>query len=223
MTTSNEMNRQLMHEWLKNHTELTDEQSRLADKLFSENLSSVLYKMLEAVKNEKDSFCDPVYGVSYIKENDKYKVSLNESTACFSENQMTEFFCAAADIFCSILPAGSVVKLKKDINDTAHPDNDPLIMIDRRFVYANEKSKAFYTYSGIIYPFGSFNDCIRFNFTPNAVREVIHKGYCDETEEAFVFKAKDEMILKKKMHSFSCASAEDEENFMSVCSGDKRI
>ena len=223
MTTSNEMNKQLMLEWLKTQNTLTDEQSCLVSQLFSENLSLVLYKMLDAVKSDRNSFSDPVYGISYIKENDKYKATVNSSSAFFSKDQLNDIFCAAADIFCSVLPIGSVVKLRKDINDTASQDKDPIIMIDRRYVYANENSRAFYTYSGITYPFGSFTDCIRFNFTPYAVAEVVHKGYSNETEEAFVFKAKDEMIVKMKMHSFSCSNAEDEKDFMNSCSGDKTL
>lgn len=223
MTTSNEMNKQLMLEWIKNHTELTDEQSVLTEQLMTGNLSSVIYKLLDAANDNRESFSDPVYGLSYTKENDSFKVTLNNSSASFSETQMKDIFCAVADIFCSVLPAGSVIKLKKDIKDDTMKNEDPLIMIDRRFVYAAENSKAFYTYSGIIYPFGSYNKCIRFNFTPNAVAEVIHKGYSDETEEAFVFKAKDELCVKMGMHSFSCASKEDKEDFMRVCSGEKTI
>ncbi len=222
MTTSNEMNEQLMSEWLKKYDKLTEEQSRQTDQLISEKPASVIYKLLEAVKNKKESFSDMISGISYIKENGKLKVTIQNTSALYTEKQLTELFCAAADIFCNVLPTGSVVKLKTDKNDKSG-NTDQLIMIDRRFVYANENSKAFYTYSGTLYPFGSFNDCIRFNFTPNAVEEVIHTGYHDETEDAFVFRAKDEMVVKNRMHSFTCASAEDEDEFRKECSGDNKI
>lgn len=222
MTKTYEMCEQLMQEWIRNQNELTKEQCSLISQYTEDNPSSaaVLYKSLEALKNGNDNFSDMLTGLSLCKDKTNYIVSYKKCSSAFSKKQLTSLFCAAADIYCNVLPLGSVIRLRRDKNDNTAETENQMIIIDRRYVYPDENSKAFYTYSGTLFPFGSFNDCIRFNFTPNAVADIVFKGYSDETDDAYIFKAKDEMILKLKMHSFTGASEEEEEDFRNKCNGE---
>ena len=70
-----------------------------------------------------------------------------------------------------------------------------------------ETEKQYVPYCGIIYPFGDSKK--QLFFTEQAIHTVIHYGYTDRQEDAYVALIKRE-IIKKGYSSYSFAEAEDD-------------
>ena len=103
-----------------------------------------------------------------------------------------------------ILPLGSVVEV--DIRETEKPVSSIKAVIVDRFM-KKETEKQYVPYCGIIYPFGDSKK--QLFFTEQAIHTVIHYGYTDRQEDAYVALIKRE-IIKKGYSSYSFAEAEDD-------------
>lgn len=107
-----------------------------------------------------------------------------------------------------ILPLGSVVEV--DIRElkleTEKPVSNIKAVIVDRFM-KKETEKQYVPYCGIIYPFGDSKK--QLFFTEQAIHTVIHYGYTDRQEDAYVALIKRE-IIKKGYSSYSFAEAEDD-------------
>mgnify|MGYP003182621853 FL=1 len=109
-----------------------------------------------------------------------------------------------------ILPLGSVVEvdireLKLEL-ETEKPVSSIKAVIVDRFM-KKETEKQYVPYCGIIYPFGDSKK--QLFFTEQAIHTVIHYGYTDRQEDAYVALIKRE-IIKKGYSSYSFAEAEDD-------------
>lgn len=76
--------------------------------------------------------------------------------------------------------------------------NNVRITITYRFV---KSDNTYYTYAGVVYPVGNFNTDKIIKFTPTLIKKVLHRGYSDEQEDAYVYLMKNEYILEDKMKS----------------------
>ena len=107
-----------------------------------------------------------------------------------------------------ILPLGSVVEIdvRKLEMETETPVSSIKAVIVDRFM-KKETEKQYVPYCGIIYPFGDSKK--QLFFTEQAIHTVIHYGYTDRQEDAYVALIKRE-IIKKGYSSYSFAEAEDD-------------
>ena len=107
-----------------------------------------------------------------------------------------------------ILPLGSVVEIdvRKLELETEKPVSSIKAVIVDRFM-KKETEKQYVPYCGIIYPFGDSKK--QLFFTEQAIHTVIHYGYTDRQEDAYVALIKRE-IIKKGYSSYSFAEAEDD-------------
>ena len=80
-------------------------------------------------------------------------------------------------------------------------------MCTKRLCNITETEKQYVPYCGIIYPFGDSKK--QLFFTEQAIHTVIHYGYTDRQEDAYVALIKRE-IIKKGYGSYSFAEAEDD-------------
>ena len=114
------------------------------------------------------------------------KIAGNEIRAAFE--QLKDFVQKLILLTERTLPLGSVVEV--DIRELKL-----------------ETEKQYVPYCGIIYPFGDSKK--QLFFTEQAIHTVIHYGYTDRQEDAYVALIKRE-IIKKGYSSYSFAEAEDD-------------
>lgn len=57
-----------------------------------------------------------------------------------------------------------------------------------------------YIYGGVVYPVANFNGKEILKFTPSLIEKILHKGYQDEQEDAYIYLMKQELILEKNIH-----------------------
>ena len=106
-----------------------------------------------------------------------------------------------------ILPLGVVeVDIRELKLETEKPVSSIKAVIVDRFM-KKETEKQYVPYCGIIYPFGDSKK--QLFFTEQAIHTVIHYGYTDRQEDAYVALIKRE-IIKKGYSSYSFAEAEDD-------------
>ena len=115
---------------------------------------------------------------------------------------------AGNEIRAAFEQLGSVVEV--DIRElkleTEKPVSSIKAVIVDRFM-KKETEKQYVPYCGIIYPFGDSKK--QLFFTEQAIHTVIHYGYTDRQEDAYVALIKRE-IIKKGYSSYSFAEAEDD-------------
>ena len=134
------------------------------------------------------------------------KIGGNEIRAALG--QMKDFVQKMILITEKILPLGSVVEIdvRKLELETEKPVSSIKAVIVDRFM-KKETEKQYVPYCGIIYPFGDSKK--QLFFTEQAINTVIHYGYTDRQEDAYVALIKRE-IIKKGYSSYSFAEAEDD-------------
>ena len=134
------------------------------------------------------------------------KIGGNEIRAALG--QMKDFVQKMILITEKILPLGSVVEIdvRKLELETEKPVSSIKAVIVDRFM-KKETEKQYVPYCGIIYPFGDSKK--QLFFTEQAIHTVIHYGYTDRQEDAYVALIKRE-IIKKGYSSYSFAEAEDD-------------
>lgn len=134
------------------------------------------------------------------------KIAGNEIRAAFE--QLNDFVQKLILLTERTLPLGSVVEV--DIRElkleTEKPVSSIKVVIVDRFM-KKETEKQYVPYCGIIYPFGDSKK--QLFFTEQAIHTVIHYGYTDRQEDAYVALIKRE-IIKKGYGSYSFAEAEDD-------------
>ena len=101
------------------------------------------------------------------------------------------------------------LKQRYRVNNLAETENIiekiKAVIVDR--FMKKETEKQYVPYCGIIYPFGDSKK--QLFFTEQAIHTVIHYGYTDRQEDAYVALIKRE-IIKKGYSSYSFAEAEDD-------------
>ena len=134
------------------------------------------------------------------------KIAGNEIRAAFE--QLNDFVQKLILLTERTLPLGSVVEIdvRKLEMETEKPVSSIKAVIVDRFM-KKETEKQYVPYCGIIYPFGDSKK--QLFFTEQAIHTVIHYGYTDRQEDAYVALIKRE-IIKKGYSSYSFAEAEDD-------------
>jgi hypothetical protein len=108
------------------------------------------------------------------------------------------------DILEEILPIGSVVDLNKEYLGERFRTKEVLnirMVITQRFTY-KKGDTAYFPYVGVVYPVGMLSDTRAAQFTSTLISNVVFKGFSDVVEEAYVYAMKEELILRKGMHSW---------------------
>jgi hypothetical protein len=174
--------------------------------------ASSLYQILPllAPKNALPTFEDVRQGIFYARTKDRFSVKIK--TVCFAEDfdflQAGYVVQVFLDLMQDYLPLGSVVDLQ------AEPLKD-IFAVDKienlRFVIAQRfcpipETKLFYPYGAFVYPVGTLHDQQTLYFTPPLIKRVVHRGYRDELEQAYVLAMKDDFVLKRRYQSAGLAS-----------------
>ena len=180
----NRMNDNLVAEWLDKHTTLS---------VLEKNIFVDIKKMIQ-------SDLSLFYDMNRIHGD----VSLNAQ-------EFRKIITTFIEIYEPIYPMGTVVELKKEAFKglVSLEEKDRLLaVIAHRYVPINENR--YIPYVGIRYPFGATKELNNgLHFTSAAVKKIIHNGYTDEQEIAYIFNLKKKAIIELNMHSTAFLTAEE--------------
>jgi len=129
----------------------------------------------------------------------------------FSKEQLVSYLAILIDVYDEIVPLGSVVDLKKEyLKDSLPVDKieNVRIVITHRFLH-NPQEKFYFPYAGVVYPLGSFGNERVLHFTSPFIERVVHRGFSDEQDEAFVLAMKRELLGDRHIHSYAFASRDE--------------
>src|SRR5699024_8205218 len=130
----------------------------------------------------------------------------------FQEALFANIFTYYTKITKQILPLGTVVELNPSyFNSDQQLDVPTKIVITERFI-APKEYNSYFPYGGIIYPIGEIQKNTKIHFTDPLIKKIVHHGYQDEAENAFIYLMKEEFIVDKDMLSIE-HSKEDMKRF----------
>ena len=147
-----------------------------------------------------------------IFQEEEHYLSFNDEKLELSLENKKMIVSTLIDFSDEILPLGSLVTLKnEELKDKE--GNDLKIIITKRFL-SNEKSGFYFTYSGTIYPIGSFEEEDKLlHFTSESIKEVLHKGFSDDVDVSYTLAVKNELILNRGVLSVFFADVKEKRNF----------
>lgn len=147
-----------------------------------------------------------------IFQEEEHYLSFNDEKLKLSLENKKMIVSTLIDFADEILPLGSIVTLKnEELKDKE--GNDLRIIITKRFL-SNEKSGFYFTYSGTLYPIGSFEEEDKLlHFTSESIKEVIYKGFSDYVDVSYTLAVKNELILNRGIHSVIFADVEEKRDF----------
>ncbi|RDU22596.1 DUF4176 domain-containing protein [Anaerosacchariphilus polymeriproducens] len=173
-----------------------------------------LYHIYAQVNTEHKSLKDDKNEILYFYESPNHCIQYKEERMLYTQEELSEILKGMLCILEEILPLGSVVKLKEDFlmdsflhvkqqNDQQNAERLEKAMkeglefvITRRFIETPDQG-TYFEYAGVPYPVGQDMQNIILYFTPRMIEEVLHTGYWEEKEKAFVYLIKEELILER--------------------------
>ncbi|MBE5934409.1 MAG: DUF4176 domain-containing protein [Lachnospiraceae bacterium] len=207
------MNKQLISEWLDRHTDLSD------------HYKSIFKNVKNAIQSDLSLFYDMnraiMQGGGHINRKDLNIEFLCNGSMCEMNTLFGRMNMEAMDFrkiittfiefYEPIYPIGTVVELKKEafksIIDISNIDKLKVVIAHRVIPISDSR---FMPYIGVIYPVGPTgepNDGL--HFTPAAIEKVVHMGYADDQELAFLFNIKYHAIVEMDMHSTAFFTKEE--------------
>jgi hypothetical protein len=175
---------------------------------------SFLYEVIGLLEDGKphDALEDTTRSIRYGRFEDGLFVEIPS----FSQTVPTEAARFVLRLFIDLLqdylPLGSVVDLKKELLASVSAFDRATTL---RFVITQRfcplpGTDAFYPYGSVVYPLGRLQDQQQsLYFTAPLIAQVVHKGFFDETEFAYMLAMKHELILKRGCCSAGLLSAQE--------------
>lgn len=212
--------KELLRQWLGKKEYLSVFDIPKLDELGNKAFHNVgfLYEAYEALAKE-DAAGDTEIAISHNdgvcrltrKDDGVWTLSAFDKEITLAFEDMKDVLIGMIDLQEEIYPLGSVVALNKDFMARNIPEIGKLdsfrVVITHRFMsYADS---IYYPYAGVIYPFGMLGRPEVLYFSYAMVDEVMHKGFADESEDAYVYEMKKELILERGMHSVGFATKEE--------------
>ncbi len=136
--------------------------------------------------------------------NEKYHLIWKNQELILEQDCMKELIAHYIDIFEPIYPLGTVVELSSDFSQSLQLKNrnqKVKAVVIERFV-SNSTKEAYFPYVGIVYPVGMLGHGKCIHFTSALIDRVIHLGYRDEMEDAYVLLMKKELVIDNDAVSF---------------------
>lgn len=174
-----------------------------------------LFQVYEALIENERYLQDEESEITYERDGEDYILAYQGKECVFSEADFKKVLASMLDILEDTLPLGTVVDLNKDAYKGV-PQVDEIenirIVITYRFL-GKESQKFYFPYAGVVYPVGMLGYDEVLYFTRPLVEKIIHKGYRDNQEDAYVYLMKQEMIVEKGMNTVGYATPEEIEEF----------
>lgn len=195
----------IFSDYLEDVDFLNNEEKKIIMKLGIENEKCLpfFYDCYQSINSTKGRVEFNDMKLIFYYEN-KYHLIWDEEEIIFEEKHIRDLIAHYVDIFEEIYPMGTVVELSLDFSQKLklkRVDQKVRVVIVERFASNNDKT-AYYPYVGFVYPIGmaGCGKCIQ--FTGSLIDSVVHMGYRDNMEEAYVLLMKTELILKNDAISY---------------------
>lgn len=209
----NMMNEKLLIEWLGRYSALSDEEKEIflnIKRLVQDNLE-IFYTMNRIIVRGEGEFRDDNLGVQFNCYNNCAMLDSSYGSIRLEDSLCRRIISVIIDIYEKIYPLGTVVDLKKEYYRGLFPvDNmDHIrVVIQSRFIECLDT--IYVPYVGIVYPIGNVDTMTSvLHFTPKAIENVVHMGYSDDEEIAYLFQKKNELLLENNKHSTAFATLEE--------------
>lgn len=200
-------NDNLMERWLKSNIYLSEEEKSIIKKIIKQvgNDLSIFYNMNKYIVLGKGEIQNKELQLSFACSEKNIYLKSSYGDIEMDAEEFRKIIAAIIDIYEVVYPVGTVVDLDK--NYFKHRFNvdeidDLRVVISHRYVPYGENM--YIPYMGIHYPFGPLpvaNNGVL--FTPRAIKKVVHMGYSDEEEKAFLYKVKEAFIIEGNKQSTS--------------------
>lgn len=139
--------------------------------------------------------------ISYRREETKHSIVFSNKRIELSESLFRDLFISVIGLTREVLPLGTVVELNPAYFKPNPASETPTkAVITERFV-APSGYRSYFPYGGIVYPLGEVKKGAKIHFTDPLIQKIVHLGYRDEVEDAFVYLMKEELIVDNHMHS----------------------
>lgn len=199
-----QLTKDLLVRWLDNKEYLDDNAKRILYTIGCENQSNMskLYDINRALIS-KQLIENETYRLMLAEDEDTCELTFRDEAVRIDRNCFKKTIAGMIDILEEILPMGSVVDLKKEYLGEKFKTEEIgniRIVITQRFTYIKGDT-AYFPYVGVVYPVGMVSDARTVQFTSSLINNVVFKGFSDIMEEAYVYAIKEELILRKGMHS----------------------
>lgn len=169
----------------------------------SEKLLSFWYECYKCMNQLIEKAELKEYQLSFYSGDKCHFIWKNQELTLEQDN-MKELIAHYIDIFESIYPLGTVVELSMDFSKSLQLKNQNQkvkVVILERFVSTITK-EAYFPYVGIVYPVGMLGHGKCIQFTSELIDSVVHMGYRDAMEDAYVLLMKKELIIDNNAVSF---------------------
>ena len=209
-----QLTKELLMQWLDKKDFLSGKDKSTLFEIGCNCLSNVdtLYNLNKAVIKRQDTLTEEDGELILKAEEGRNTLIYGDKKIEFTELQLREILAGMIDILEKILPLGTVVDLKKKYLQK-HISVDSIqnirLVITHRFLY-REEDTVYFPYAGVVYPLGMLVDNKVIHFTPSLIEKVVHTGYSDGQDEAYIYMMKQELILEKGMHSYGFSTEEEQ-------------
>lgn len=203
--------KQLWNDYLK-ESEFPTEIKNIAKEIGELYLEDVkfLYDVRRCVVSGGGTLEDKEKDVLYETYEEYHILKYRDNELALRQSDMSRLLTDMIDIFEDILPLGSVVELKKEFlgqkMDLAKVDK-VRVVITMRFLEV--ETGCYYPYAAVLYPIGMLGQNKYIYFSSALIDKVIHRGYSDSVEEAFVYQMKEQLIVKERRKSMGFANDEE--------------
>ncbi|MEN8906839.1 MAG: DUF4176 domain-containing protein [Clostridiales bacterium] len=203
--------KKLLSIWLMKKNFLNNNEKKFFFNIGCRYLNNVdtLYSVNEIILTGKEHLKDDTLVFSI--EKNEIEIKNNSNSLKLDLKLFRNILIGMIDILETMYPLGTVVELKKEffINHIQiEKVNRLLIIITKRFLY-KENEKSYFPYAGIVYPIGDIKQNEVLHFTSPLIENIVHKGYSDIQDEAYIYFMKKELIIKNSMHSYSFSTKEE--------------
>lgn len=212
METKKQYKERLWKDYLDSREDLQQElkaQASVVGELFTDDVS-YLYMVRKCVLRGGGAIEDEATQVQYEAEGEYHILRYESTELALRQNEMAVLLADMIDIFEDILPLGSVVDLNKAFlsrNMNLSGVENMRMVITKRFI--GGETGCYYPYAAVVYPIGMGGEDKSFCFSAALIERVVHMGYSDSTEDAFIYGMKDRLIVKEHRRSMGFATEEE--------------
>lgn len=209
----NELNDRLIREWFRKYTSIAPNQVEMFIEIKNiiQSDLSLFYQMNKMIVEGQGEISDKILNMDFICREGKCGLYTDKCEFICDAEDFRRILAVMIDIYEDIYPLGTVVDLKKEYYRDILPVDEVehiRVVINYRFVPCSENM--YIPYVGSIYPVGNSGaNTSGLHFTPMAIEKVVHMGFLDEEENAFLFQKKLELIVENDMHSSGFAKKDE--------------
>lgn len=170
----------------------------------AEQCIAFCYACIACIEGEKESAECGEQGLGLEKRGEQYCLIYKGYEMLFTKETVKNLLVHFLDLFEPVYPIGTIVDLKESLSrrlKLPEPVQKVRVAIVDRFTVLQNHT-TYFPYMGIVYPVGVMGKGKFLYFTNALIDEVIHMGYRDETEDAYVLLMKKELLLESQAVSF---------------------